>query len=77
MDAKESIFRNSGAAMFGRDKTDILKEKYHLRERTQVPAPGKYNAGFSDFSGLQMGSQAIKDQWTQSIIWNWSKYRTK
>lgn len=48
--------------MFGRDKTDILKEKYHLRERKQVPAPGNYNAGFSDFSGLQMGSQAIKEK---------------
>lgn len=27
MDAQESIFRNSGAAIFGRDKTDILYQK--------------------------------------------------
>ena len=52
MDAKESIFRNSGAAVFGRDKTDILREKYQLRERAQVPAPGNYNSQFSEFSGL-------------------------
>ncbi len=64
MDAKESIFRNSGAAMFGRDKTDILKEKYHLRERKQVPAPGQYNSGFSDFTGLNSaGGVAKNDEW--------------
>ena len=40
MDAKESIFKNSGAAIFGRDKSDILKEKYHLREKALVPSPG-------------------------------------
>ena len=40
MDAKESIFKNNGAAIFGRDKTDILKEKYHLREKAALPAPG-------------------------------------
>jgi len=34
MDAKESIFRNSGAAIFNRNRTDILKEKYHLKERS-------------------------------------------
>ncbi len=64
MDAKESIFRNSGAAMFGRDKTDILKEKYHLKERLQVPAPGQYNSGFSDFTGLNSaGGVAKNDEW--------------
>ena len=51
MDAKESIFRNSGAAIFNRGRTDILKEKYHLRERSLVPAPGTYNNSFSEFSG--------------------------
>lgn len=51
MDAKESIFRNSGAAIFNRGRTDILKEKYHLKERSLVPAPGTYNNSFSEFSG--------------------------
>ena len=54
MDAQESIFRNSGAAIFGRDKTDILYQKQYLREKKQVPAPGTYaGANFSDFSGLK------------------------
>ena len=51
MDAKESIFRNTGAAVFNRNRTDILKEKYHLKERSAVPAPGTYNSTFSEFSG--------------------------
>ena len=52
MDAKESIFRNTGAAVFNRNRTDILKEKYHLKERSAVPAPGTYLAStFSEFSG--------------------------
>ena len=51
MDAKESIFRNTGAAVFNRNRTDILKEKYHLKERSAVPAPGAYNSTFSEFSG--------------------------
>ena len=54
MDATESIFRNSGAAIFGRDKSDILFQKQHLREKKQVPAPGTYRgANFSDFTGLK------------------------
>ena len=59
MDAKESVFRNSGAAIFGRDKTDILKQKYHLREMSDVPAPGKYDSNFSEFSGLPMLNKQI------------------
>ena len=55
MDAKESIFKNSAAAVFGRNKTDILNEKYNLREKKDVPAPGHYNAVFSEFSGAQVG----------------------
>ena len=51
MDAKESIFRNTGAAVFNRNRTDILKEKYHLKERSLVPGAGTYNAEFSEFSG--------------------------
>ena len=55
MDAKESIFKNSAAAVFGRNKTDILNEKYNLREQKEVPAPGHYNSVFSEFSGAQVG----------------------
>ena len=51
MDAKESIFKNVGGAVFGKDKSDILKDKYHIREKSQVPAPGNYNSAFSEFSG--------------------------
>jgi len=52
LDAKESIFRNSGAAIFNRDeKTDILNQKWNKRERLQGPAPGDYNNHFSEFSG--------------------------
>jgi len=54
MDAKESIFRNSGAAIFNRNRADILMEKYHLKEKSQVPAPGTYNSNFSEFSGVQL-----------------------
>lgn len=54
MDCKESIFKNNGAAIFGRDKTDILKQKYHIREKQQVPAPGQYNSAFSEFSGIPL-----------------------
>lgn len=55
MDAQESIFKNNGAAVFARDKTDILKQKYHIREKMQVPAPGNYNSAFSEFSGGVIG----------------------
>ena len=51
MDAKESVFKNSAAVVFGRNKKDILKEKFNLKEKQHMPAPGHYNAGFSDFSG--------------------------
>ena len=53
MESKESIFRNSGAAIFNRGRTDILKERYHLKERSLVPAPGTYNNNHSEFSGHQ------------------------
>ena len=51
MNAQESAFKNSAAVVFGRNKQDILKEKFNLKEKKLVPAPGFYNAGFSDFSG--------------------------
>ena len=52
MDAQESIFKNAGGAVFGRDKSDILKEKYGIKEKALVPAPGNYNSNFSEFSGI-------------------------
>ena len=55
LDAKESIFKNSAGAVIGRNKTDILTEKYNLREKKDLPAPGQYNAVFSEFSGAQVG----------------------
>ena len=33
MDATESIFKNTLATKFNRNKTDILKEKYNLKEK--------------------------------------------
>ena len=33
MDAQESIFQNAGVASFTKDKTDILNQKYNLREK--------------------------------------------
>lgn len=44
-----SVFKKSARCVIGRNKTDILNEKYHKRERDQVPGPGKY-ARFSDFN---------------------------
>ena len=35
-----SVFKKSARAVIGRNKTDILNEKYHKRERDQVPGPG-------------------------------------
>lgn len=33
MDAAESIRKNSGAHIFSKGKTDILQEKYHIKEK--------------------------------------------
>lgn len=52
MDAKESVFKNSGAAIFGKDRSDILYKKYNLKEKQNLPAPGHYNSAFSEFSGV-------------------------
>ena len=53
LDAKESIFKNSAGAVIGRQKTDILNQKYGLKEAALVPAPGTYNNLFSEFTGLR------------------------
>ena len=37
---KESVFKNSAAVVFGRNKKDILKEKFNLKEKQHMPAPG-------------------------------------
>ena len=43
------VFKKNARCVIGRNRQDILNEKYHKRERDQVPGPGQY-ARFSDFN---------------------------
>lgn len=46
---KNSLFINTGTTVFGRARTDQLKETYGLREKSSVPGPGCYNTTHSEF----------------------------
>ena len=54
MDAKESTYRNQGAAVFNRSNKDALNENFHLMEKSKVPAPGTYETEASDFPKIRL-----------------------
>jgi hypothetical protein len=47
--ASSHVFKNNGNAVIGRQTIDVIDIKYNIKEKSQVPAPGKYLA-FSDFN---------------------------
>lgn len=45
---QDQIFHKTAHCVFGKQKVDILDEKWQKRELKQVPGPGAYQR-FSDF----------------------------
>ena len=46
--ADTSVVRRNFRASIGKQTVDVLDDRFHKRERSQVPGPGQYKA-FSDF----------------------------
>jgi hypothetical protein len=46
---ERAIFRSGAKTVFGKNKLDILDQKYNISEMKQMPGPGTYKT-FSDFN---------------------------